>query len=322
MRFFDAEQVHAACDYPLLVEALRRYHLEDIDTVGDQMLSQPSPDGGDDILFLRSAWQRGQVLGTKVITGFWNNPSSQGLPAVHAIYCLFSGGDGRPLAVLDGTALTLRKTAANSALGASYLARNDVENMLMVGAGAMAPHLIMAHTAIRPSIRHVAVWNRTPDKAEAVIKDLESHQGHQGHQAMAGLTFEITTNLRTAVGRADLISSATRTEEPIIKGTWLQPGTHLDLVGAYKKDMREADDETMRIASIFVNSRESTLDDIGEIAIPIKNGVITEQDILADHFQLARGKHSGRASDDEITLFKNGGGGHLDLMTARFVAEG
>lgn len=314
MRFFDAEQVHTACAYPTLVEALKRYHRDDIDALGDQMLNQPSPEGGDDVLFLRSAWQRGQALGTKVITGFWNNPSSNGLPAVHAIYCLFSGEDGRPLAVLDGTALTLRKTAADSALGASYLARKNAETMLMVGAGAMAPHLIMAHTAIRPSIKTVSVWNRTPDKAAAVIKELE------GHQAMTGLTLEVTTDLETAVGRADLISSATRTTDPIIKGAWLKPGTHLDLVGAYKKNMREADDTALQLASIFVNSRASTIEDIGEIAIPMARGIISESDILADHFQMARGEHLGRQQDDEITLFKNGGGGHLDLMTARFVA--
>jgi len=315
MLFFDADQVHGACDYPELIAALKRYHLDDIDIVGDQMLSQPATEGGDNILFLRSAWQRGQALGTKVITGFWNNPSHRDLPAVHAIYCLFSGEDGHPLAVLDGTALTLRKTAADSALGASYLARNDVETMLMIGAGAMAPHLIMAHKAIRPSLKHVAVWNRSPDKPKSMINDLE------GQNAMAGLTFEVVTDLKTAAGRADLISSATRTVEPIIEGAWLKPGTHLDLIGAYKKDMREADDAAIQQASIFVDSRTSTIDDVGEIAIPIERGVISEADILADHQQLARGEHPGRRNDNEITLFKNGGGGHLDLMTARFVAE-
>ena len=315
MRFFDQEQVHHACDYQALVKALKRYHLMDTDIVGDQMLAQPSPSGGEDILFLRSAWQRGQALGTKVITGFWNNPSVNGLPAVHAIYCLFSGEDGRPLAVLDGTALTLRKTAADSALGASYLARQDVETMVMIGAGAMAPHLIMAHTAIRPSIKKVIIWNRTPEKARTVIKDLE------GEKTTTHLTLETTNDLETSIGRADLISSATRTMEPIIKGHWIRPGTHLDLVGAFKNDMREADDEVIGKSSIFVDSRESTLEDIGEIAIPIGKGLIERDDILADHAQLARGEHSGRTSDDEITLFKNGGGGHLDMMTARFVVE-
>lgn len=316
MRFFDQEQVHAACEYQALVKALKRYHLTDTNIVGDQMLAQPSPSGGDDILFLRSAWQRGQALGTKVITGFWNNPRTNGLPAVHAIYCLFSGEDGRPLAVLDGTALTLRKTAADSALGASYLARHDVETMLMIGAGAMAPHLIMAHTSIRPSIKKVIIWNRTAERAKDVVKELKNHR------VVVNLTIETTTDLELAVGRADLISSATRTVEPIIKGQWIKPGTHLDLVGAFKKDMREADDEAINKSLIFVDSRESTLEDIGEIAIPIEKGLIKEADILADHTQLARGQHPGRANNDEITLFKNGGGGHLDMMTARFVVEG
>lgn len=115
MRFFDADQVHTACAYPALVDALARFHLEETELVDDQLLTQPAPAGGEDILFLRSAWKRGRALGTKVITGFWNNPATNGHPAVHAIYCLFDGETGRPLAVLDGTALTLRKTAADSA---------------------------------------------------------------------------------------------------------------------------------------------------------------------------------------------------------------
>ncbi len=313
MRFFDAGQVHATCAYPALVDALARFHLEDTELVDEQLLSQPAAAGGEDIFFLRSAWQRGRALGAKVITGFWNNPSTNGHPAVHAIYCLFDGEDGRPLAVLDGTALTLRKTAADSALGARYLARADTKRMLMAGAGAMAPHLIMAHKAIRPSIHAVTVWNRTQEKAQAVITALENEP------AMKGVVFTIADDLADAVGQADLISTATGTHKPIIEGAWLRPGTHLDLVGAFKPDMREADDQAMRQASIFVNARRSTINHIGEIAIPLSTGVITEDQILADHVDLARGKHRGRSSADEITLFKNGGGGHLDLMTARFI---
>ena len=315
MRFFDADQVHTACAYPALVDALARFHLEETELVDDQLLTQPAPAGGEDILFLRSAWKRGRALGTKVITGFWNNPATNGHPAVHAIYCLFDGETGRPLAVLDGTALTLRKTAADSALGTCYLARTDTKRLLMAGAGAMAPHLIMAHKAIRPSIREVAVWNRTRDKALAVIAGLETEP------TMKGVVITVADDLADAVGHADLVSTATGTRTPIIKGEWLQPGTHLDLVGAFKPDMREADDEAIRKSSIFVNARQSTIDHIGEIAIPLATGVITVDHILADHIDLARGNHPGRTSADEITFFKNGGGGHLDLMTARFVTE-
>ena len=282
----------------------------------EQLLSQPAAAGGDDIFFLRSAWQRGRAIGAKVITGFWNNPSTNGHPAVHAIYCLFDGQDGRPLAVIDGTALTLRKTAADSALGARYLARTDIGSMLMVGAGAMAPHLIRAHKAIRPSISIVSIWNRTQERAEAIIAELEDEP------AMVDVTFAIADELADAVNTADLICSATGTTEPIIRGAWLQPGTHLDLVGAFKLDMREADDEAIKKSSIFVNSRQSTVAHIGEIAIPLSKGIMTEDQILADHTDLARNHHPGRASEDEITLFKNGGGGHLDLMTARFIIEG
>ncbi|MEM9627480.1 MAG: ornithine cyclodeaminase [Pseudomonadota bacterium] len=315
MRFFDADQVHTACAYPALVDALARFHLDDTELVDEQLLAQPAAAGGEDILFLRSAWQRGRALGTKVITGFWNNPATNDHPAVHAIYCLFDGENGRPLAVLDGTALTLRKTAADSALGARYLARNDVERMLMVGAGAMAPHLIMAHKAIRPSISHVAIWNRTREKAHAVIDALKTEP------MMQGVTLTLADDLADAVGQADLISSATGSKTPIIEGAWLRPGAHLDLVGAFKPDMREADDEAVRRSSIFVNARSSTIEHIGDIAIPLATGLITEDRILADHVDLVRGHHPGRTGDDEITFFKNGGGGHLDLMTARFVVE-
>ena len=315
MRFFDADQIHAACAYPALVDALACFHLEDTELVDEQLLTQPALPGGEDILFLRSAWQRGRALGTKVITGFWNNPATNGHPAVHAIYCLFDGETGRPLAVLDGTALTLRKTAADSALGARYLARTDTERMLMVGAGAMAPHLIMAHKAIRPSIREVAIWNRTREKAQAVITGLETEP------TMKGVVFTVADDLADAAGHADLISTATGANTPIIKGEWLRPGTHLDLVGAFKPEMREANDEAIARSSIFVDARQSTIDHIGEITIPLANGVISVDHILAEHVDLARGNHPGRVSADEITLFKNGGGGHLDLMTARFVTE-
>jgi len=186
----------------------------------------------------------------------------------------------------------------------------------MVGAGAMASHLIRAHKAMRPSIQKVQIWNRTEDKANAVIAELEKEV------SMADVTFVVADDLAEAAQHADLISSATGTTEPIIRGNWLRPGTHLDLVGAFKPEMREADDEVTRKSSIFVNSRQSTIAHIGEITIPIAKGVITEDEILADHFDLVRGRHSGRTSHDEITMFKNGGGGHLDLMTARFIVEG
>ncbi|MDH3282872.1 MAG: ornithine cyclodeaminase, partial [Gammaproteobacteria bacterium] len=161
MRFIDANQVHQALEYPALINGLDRYHREDTDTLDDLLIGQPSATENTDHFFIRAAWQRGRAVGAKIITVFPDNPSKDPpLPAVHAIYALFDGVTGEPSACMDGTALTYRKTAADSALGASYLARDNVETMLMVGAGAMAPHLIAAHCAARPSIREVSIWNR------------------------------------------------------------------------------------------------------------------------------------------------------------------
>ena len=177
----------------------------------------------------------------------------------------------------------------------------------MVGAGGLAPHLVRAHLAARPSINSVQIWNRSADRRDALVQVLAD---------------EIDTvpvdDLAQAVATADIVSCATMTTLPLIHGAWLQPGTHLDLVGAFTPDMREADDEAVRCARIFVDSRQTTVGEIGELMIPIAHGVITENDVLADHYQLCHGT-AGRTASDQITLFKNGGGGHLDLMTARHV---
>lgn len=312
MQYIDAEQVHATLDYPGLIAGLDRCHNDDTEIREDMLLGQSSDSGDTNHLFIRAAWQRGRALGAKVTTRFPDNPMKPGdLPAIHALYTLFDGDTGIPIACIDGTALTLRKTAADSALGAKYLARTDVENMLMLGAGALAPHLIMAHHAARPSIRGVTIWNRTPERAAAVAAAL----------AIDGVTISTTPDLDEAARNADLICCATATVEPVLKGSWLKPGAHVDLIGAFTKTMREADDDVLRRGSLFVDSRATTVGDIGELVIPIAAGVITEADILADHYDLCRGQHPGRRNDDEITVFKNGGGGHLDLMTARLVME-
>jgi ornithine cyclodeaminase len=312
MRFYDAHQVHARCDYSSLIAALEQYHREDLGIMDDLLLSQPSETGTESHFFIRAAWRRGRELGAKLITSFPENPnSSKALPATQAVYVLFDGANGEPLAAIDGTALTLRKTAADSALGSRYLSPEDAATMLMVGAGALAPHLIMAHRAIRPSIRRLMVWNRTRSRAQALVDALGTE----------GLRIEVVDDLEPAARRADLISCATMAREPLIHGEWLKPGAHLDLVGAFTPQMREADDEALRRGSIFVDSRLTTLDTVGELVIPIAAGVITESDVLADLYDLVRGRHPGRRGPQEITLFKNGGGGHLDLMTARFVAS-
>lgn len=301
LTLIDATQIARVGDYADLVEALRRAHC---DQAAECERLVYGPAGSDARFMALPAWAPGDAIGVKLVTIFPNNPR-RGMPSVQAIVALFDGDDGRPLALLDGTELTYRKTAADSALGASLLARHDVQVMLMVGAGGLAPHLIAAHRAVRPSIEHVVVWNRTPTAAENLVA--------------AGTADEVAPDLATAIPRADVICTATMAREPLIRGELVQPGTHVDAVGAYLPDHREVDDELVRRAEIFVDSRQAAVREDGDLVIPLATGVIDHDAIRADLFELCRGAHPGRAGDDSITLFENGGGGHLDLMVARHV---
>ena len=312
MRFIDARQVHQACDYLALTDALQRFHAEDPAAIDDILLTESSGSSTVTHFIARAAWQRDRAAGIKLVTVFPDNPmDTPELPAVQAVFVLFDGRDGRPQAIIDGTALAYRKTAADSALGSRLLSSPDVKTLLMVGAGGLAPHLVRAHLAVRPSIAKVLLWNRTRWRAVSVSESL----------AEDGVEISVVDDLASAARESQLICCATMATEPLIYGEWLQPGAHLDLVGAFTSTMREADDEALRRASIFVDSRETTVPIIGELVIPLANGVITESDVLADHYDLIRNYHPGRQSNDEVTLFKNGGGGHLDLMTARFILE-
>jgi alanine dehydrogenase len=307
MHVIDAERTHALLDYPGLVEALRDLFRRGVDRIDRAFLDQPLPNGESNNWLILPAWQFGRNFGAKLVSVFPGN-ASKGKEVILGIYALFDGETGEPLAVIDGAALTVRKTAANSALAATYLARDDTRRMAMVGAGAMAPHLIMAHCAVRP-IREVKVWNRTPQRARRLAADLK----------IEGVQIEASENLEAAVRWADLISCATMATKPVIKGTWLKPGTHLDLVGSYRPDMREADDDAVKRAKRhYIDTRITTIAVSGEIADPINAGLI-DPAALIDTGQLARGEKPGRVSPDEITFFKSGGGGHEDLGTAQYL---
>jgi ornithine cyclodeaminase/alanine dehydrogenase-like protein (mu-crystallin family) len=303
----DKADVDRVLSWPLLVEALEAGHRLGRGKSGDLLLEQD-----DAILLNRAAWKAGYGIGLKTVTGFFHNPSrSPPLPSVQGLFVLFDHEDGRPLAVIDGAAITAWKTAADSALGSRRLSRPDARSLLMVGAGAMAKPLIGAHQSVRPGLERVAVWNRTPGRAQALASELRAE----------GLEVEIATDLPAAVKNADIVSVATRSEAPVVRGKWLRPGTHVDLVGAFTPAMREADDETMQRGRLFVDARETTLAHIGELMIPIERGVIRAEDVLADLYELAAGFAWQRAADD-ITVYKNGGGAHLDLMTAVTIYRG
>ncbi len=308
MRVVGAEQVHALLDYPSLVEALRELNRRGVDRIERFALAEPLADGRRNDWLILPAWQFGRHFGAKLVSVFPGN-EKRAIPSVQGLYLLFDGASGAPLLCIDGAALTLRKTAANSALAATYLARPDASRLTVVGAGALAPHLAMAHAAVRP-IRLVSIWNRTRARAEATAQRL------QGEPVMAGIAIAVADDLEASVRQSDVVSCATMASEPLVRGAWLGPGTHLDLVGGFRPDMREADDEAVRRARIFVDARFMTVDHCGDISQPLASGLIADSDIV-DAFELAAASRPGRRDDREITLFKSGGGGHEDLGAAQ-----
>ena len=306
MRYISAADLNATLEFPPLVEALRELFRRGVDEARAIHLSQPLADGRRNDWLLLPAWQFDRHMGIKLVSVFAGN-EAKGLASVQGLYVLFDGTNGLPLAAIDGAAITLWKTAANSALAASYLARKDARRLLMVGAGALAPYLARGHCAVRP-IAEVMIWNRTAENAARTAAAL----------SRPGLTVEVVSDLAAAVARADIVSCATMSSTPVIKGAWLPPGVHVDLVGAYRPEMREADDEAIRRARVFIDAWFTAGEHCGDICQPVAAGLLKRGD-LTDTFQLARGERPGRLREDEITLFKSGGGGHEDLGTAQHI---
>jgi ornithine cyclodeaminase len=257
---------------------------------------------GKDTLLQRQAWIDGLGIGVKSATVFPGNPA-QGIPMVHGGMTLYDDAHGILEALIDFHLVTKWKTAGDSLLAARRLARPDSRKILIVGAGTVGRNLHAAYSAAFPEA-DFTVWNRTPANAEKMAQEIE------------GLA--VATDLETAVGEADIITAATMSTKPTLRGDWLQPGQHVDLIGAYRPDMREIDDTALTRARIFVDSYATTLDHIGELKIPLSDGVISREDVIADYYSLS---DFARQSDNEITLFKNGGGAHLDLMTSRFILD-
>ncbi|SHL28282.1 ornithine cyclodeaminase [Roseovarius marisflavi] len=255
-----------------------------------------------DTLLNRAAWIDGMGLAVKSATIFPRN-SDKGEAMINGAVNLYSDENGMLEAIVDFHLVTKWKTAGDSLFAATRLARPDSETILIVGAGTVGRNLWQAYRSLFPNARF-SVWNRTRANAEKMAADCP------------GMT--VADDLEAAVRGADIVTSATMSTEPLIKGDWLQPGQHIDLIGAYRPDMREADDAALRRARVFVDSYDTTVDHIGEIKIPLEAGVITRDHLVADYYEPAQFK---RRSDDEITLFKNGGGAHLDLMTSRYILD-
>lgn len=306
LRVYSADEVHAALPWAALADAL-----EDA-FVGAQVqapLRQAHALGGDATLLLMPAWSP-SALGVKLVT-VMPGAAARGLSTVQASYLLLERATGQPLALLDGEALTLRRTAAASALAAQHLARSDARRLLIVGSGRLAPWMARAHVALNPELVHVAVWGRNPDAAEDVVEALRDE----------GIDAEVALDLHAASGVAELISCATTSTEPLVHGAWLHPGTHLDLVGGFRRDMREADDVAVARARIVVDTYAGALAEAGDLVQPIERGVIAREQVVAELGELLRGERQGRLAPGDITLFKSVGTALEDLAAARLVLD-
>jgi len=284
-------------DWIELTEAIAAGHGRPLAGMADVFLYR-----GRDTVLSRAAFVDGLGALVKTATVFPGNAAA-GLPTINGAVCLFADATGELEALIDFHLVTKWKTAGDSLLAARRLARPGSRRILILGAGTVAGSLIEAYGAAFPGARFT-LWNRTRARAE----DLAAR-----HPGVA-----VADDLAAAVAEADIVASATMSTDPVIRGEWLRPGQHVDLIGAYRPDMREADDEALRRARLFVDARASVLDHIGELKDPIARGVIRREDVVADFSDLASGTFA-RRSDEEITLFKNGGGAHLDLMTARYI---
>lgn len=315
MRIISAEEVDRALDFPALVKVLREAFRQGAIQPVRHHHTVERPDGRPTTLLLMPAWtdfaaQRHEGnghIGVKIATVSPDN-NEIGKPAVMAQYLLLDGLTGEPQAHIDGQRLTLWRTAAASALAADYLAKPGSSRLLVIGAGALAPFLARAHAAVRP-IREITIWNRTRDKAERVASELSAE----------GFETSATDDIDAALAETDIVTAATISTVPLVRGASLKPGTHVDLVGAFSPTMRESDDEVVRRARVYVDTRGGALKEAGDIVQAIASGALNEDAIAGDLFQLARGEARGRGSPDEITLFKSVGAALEDLAAAVYV---
>lgn len=309
MKFITDKEVAAKVTYKKLITALNEMFQSDYQMPVRHHHFYPAENRLENTLILMPAWNE-QYLGNKQIILAPGN-KDRGIPTVSALYTLFDVETGKPLCILNAAELTARRTACKSALAADYLASKKAHTLLVLGGGRVAQHLIPAHCEVR-EYEEIKVWLRNPEKFEAFREQLPEKFRSQ---------VSFATDLAAAAGEADVVSSATMTVDPIIKGEWLKPGVYLDLVGSYKPHMREVDDTAISRSKIFVDSREGALHETGEMAIPIEKGLFTESDVRADLTELCRGSHPGRKDEEDILLFKSAGLAIEDLAGAILAYE-
>ncbi|TPP07349.1 ornithine cyclodeaminase family protein [Rhizobium glycinendophyticum] len=309
MRILDQADTARSLSFPPLIDAISQMFTSGCVMPVRHHHTIEVPGERDATLLLMPAWRPGAYMGVKLVSVFPDN-HVRSLPAIHGSYLLSSGKTGELLAVIDGGELTARRTAATSALAARHLARADASTLLVVGTGRLSLNLIEAHSQVRP-IEKVMVWGREFSKAQAVVAEARG----------LGYAAEAVSDLEAAARSADILSCATLSHAPLVLGAWLKPGSHLDLVGAFRKDMRESDDEAVKRASLFVDTRAGAFAEAGDLLQPLEAGVITPADIKAELVELVSGTAPGRQSSGEITLFKSVGAALEDLAGAILAYE-
>lgn len=307
MRLIDADVFAKNLDPLTLIEALRAAHREG--GMGEvERLSVAAPGTANSALTWL-AWHPARGVAVKTATVFPGNSSSGSGPNIQSVVTLFDAACGRPLAAIHGESFTRMKTAADSALGADLLARDSAATLSVLGAGGQAETHVRFHRAVRPSLRRVLIWNRTAESGQRLAAELRAE----------GIDANALGDPEAAVREADIVSCLTASLDPVLRGQWLRPGAHVDLVGGFTPAMRESDDDVVRRGRLFADTFRFTLTTCGDYATPIARGVIAREAVEGDLFDLCAGKVGGRRSAEEITVFKNGGGGHLDLIVARAI---
>ena len=309
MKLYDRNSVASSLQYGILIEALRKAFSSKISVPERVQHTIKNKNGSDATLLLMPAWKIGEHIGIKIVSVFPEN-ITQNMSAVNANYLLMNANNGEPIAVMDGTELTLRRTACASALAADYLANKNADTLLMIGTGNLAPHMIKAHSIVRDYSR-ILIWGRNKEKAERLALSLDI----KDKEIMA------KNDLKEALNDADVISCATLTQRPLILGDWIKPGQHLDLVGAFTPDMAEADSQAIAMSKIVVDTYEGALSESGELINALKEGHIKKKHILSDLRELVMKEKNIRNDSNDITLFKSVGTALEDLAAAELVIE-
>lgn len=310
IKYIDADELDQLLTYDKLIPRINDAFAQDYNIPMRHHHQYPNPkEGMESTLLLMPAWDNGENLGVKIVNVSPNN-GKYNLPSIQGLYLYFDLQTGTPKALMDGKKLTAKRTAAASALASKYMSNEDSRTMLMIGTGALSAELITSHSTVRP-IEKVYVWGRTMDKAKMIVDELN----------LNGVEIQPVATIEEKIADADIISCATLSPTPLIFGKNLRPGQHLDMIGAYKPDMREMDDEALVRGNVFVDNIDGATKETGDLAIPIANGTFQIEDIKADLFDLAKGKKTVDRKKEDITIFKSVGHALEDLAAANLAFE-